>query len=131
MLNLSSQPNYGSEQYSRELSDRHISSALSAKPRLPRHISSLESFSHNQAISFSLRQAPQRCPLQQDTHPEEATNLAVNILRFQLQDSVFTEKYLANVRQNLQHRLEVAQAQENRQLATMLLEEFRELEARV
>jgi hypothetical protein len=130
MLNLSSQPNYGTEQYNRELSDRYISTQL-AKPRLPRHISSLESFSHNQENNFSLGQAPRKCPLHQNTNPEEATSLAVNILRAQLQDSVFTEKYLANVRQNLQHRLEVAQAQENRQLATILLEEFRQLETSI
>jgi len=128
MLNLSRYSNYQDDRWDDKLGDRPLSAQL-AKPRLPRHISSLESFSHNQAISFSLCQAPRKCPLPQNTHPEEATNLAVNILRSQLQDSVFTEKYLANVRHNLQHRLEVAQFEKNYHLATMLLEEFRELEA--
>jgi hypothetical protein len=128
MLNLSRYSNDQGNRWDRELSDRHIS-AQSAKPRLPRHISSLESFSHNQANNFSLRQAPRKCPLQQNTYPEEATNLAVNILRSQLQGNVLTEKYLENVRHNLQHRLEVAQSEDNCQLVTMLQEEFRQLEA--
>lgn len=135
MLNLSSSSNYQADQWNRELSDReaylegnrHVSPS-SEKPRLPRHISSLEAPSHSRAIKTHLHQAPKNCPLNQNASPVVASNQAIDMLRDQLQDTVFTEKYLENVRRNLQYRLEVAQLEENWQLVTMLQEEVRQLE---
>ncbi|MGL5834444.1 MAG: hypothetical protein ACRC1Z_14595 [Waterburya sp.] len=129
MLNLSSS-NYQADQWDRELSDRHVSHS-SEKPRLPRHISSLESFSRSRAVKSPLHQAPKKCPLNQKTFPGLTSNQAVDMLRDQLQDTVFTEKYLENVRRNLQYRLEVAQLEENCQLVTMLQEEVRQLETSI
>lgn len=130
MLNLSSNSNYQADQWDGELSDRHVA-ALSEKPRLPRHISSLESSSRTRAVKARLHQAPKKCPLNQNASPVEASNQAVDMLRYQLQDTVFAEKYLANVRRNLQYRLQIAQVEENCQLVTMLQEEVRQLEASI
>jgi hypothetical protein len=130
MLNLSSNSNYQAHQWDGELGDHHVS-ALSEKPRLPRHISSLESPNRTRAAKARLHQAPKKCPLNQNASPAEASNQAVDMLRYQLQDTVFAEKYLANVRRNLQYRLEVAQVEENCQLVTMLQEEVRQLEASI
>jgi hypothetical protein len=130
MLNLSSSSNYQADQWNRELSDRHVS-ASSAKLRLPRHISALESPNRTRAVKARLHQAPKKCPLNQNASPVEASNQAVDMLRGQLQDTIFAEKYLANVRRNLQYRLEVAQVEENCQLVTMLQEEVRQLEASI
>jgi hypothetical protein len=130
MLNLSSYSNCQNYQGDSELSDRHVSSS-SEKPRLPRHISSLESPSHSRVMKARLHQAPEKCPLNQNTSPVVASNQAVNMLRYQLQDTAFAEKYLENVRRNLQYRLEVAQVEEKCQLVTMLQEEVRQLEASI
>jgi hypothetical protein len=125
MLNLS---RYANKQAARhyELSDRLILDS-SEKIRLPRHISSLESTQHNRTIDTSQHQVAQQCALNQDTSSAEA-NMAVNILRYQLQDSAAQQKHLENLRNNLQRRLATAQTKENCQLVTMLQEEFRQLE---
>jgi hypothetical protein len=106
-------------------------SASSEKLRLPRHISSLEAPGRSRAVKACLHQAPKKCPLNQNASPVLANNQAIHMLQYQLQDTAFAEKYLENVRRNLQYRLEVAQLEENYQLVTMLQEEFRQLEASI
>lgn len=127
MLNLSPSTNYRDAPNYLELKDNLISHP-SAKIRLPRHISSLESPQHHRTTNGSMHQIAQKCPTNQDAYPAEATNLAVNILRYQLQDSMAQQKHLENLRNNLQHRLTVAQTNKNCQLVTMLQEESKQLE---
>lgn len=110
-----------------ELKDNLISNP-SAKIRLPRHISSLESPQHNRIANASKYPIAQKCQTNPDGYPAEATNLALNILRYQLQDSMAQQKHLENLRSNLQHRLTVAQTNKNCQLITMLQQESRHLE---
>jgi hypothetical protein len=127
MLNLSRSPNYREDLGDSELSDRsRLNDA--AKIRLPRHISSLESSQRHQRAKASRQQISQT-HANRNTYSAEATNLAVNILRYQLQDTFAQQKHLENWQNSLQHRLKVAQAKENYQLVTMLQEEFRQLEA--
>jgi hypothetical protein len=128
MLNLSRSPNYRDAPGDSELSDRSNLDD-SAKIRLPRHISSLESCQHHQRANASRQQISQTDFGKRNTYSAEATNLAVNILRYQLQDAFAQQKHLENWQNSLQHRLKVAQAKENHQLVTMLQEEFRQLEA--
>jgi hypothetical protein len=118
------------DQWDGELSDRHVYSS-SEKLRLPRHISSLEAPSHSRAIKARLHQAPKKCPLNQNTSLAVDSNRAIDMLRYQLQDTAFAEKYLENVRRNLQYRLEVAQLGKNCRLVTILQEEVRQLEASI
>jgi len=103
--------------------------AFAKKPSRPRHISVLESPTHSRKVCQSLFYPVRQCPLNQQGKSAEATNLAVNILRYQLQDSISQNQHLNNLRSNLQHRLEVAQAEKNERLITMLREEFQQLEA--
>jgi hypothetical protein len=127
MLNLSRSTNYRDAPNYIELKDNLISHP-SAKVRLPRHISSLESPQHNRTTNVSRHPIARKCLTNPDTYPAEATNLAVNILRYQLQDSMAKQKHLENLRNNLQHRLTIAQTNKNCQLVTMLQEESRQLE---
>jgi hypothetical protein len=128
MFNLSRSLNYRDDFSKRELSDR---SSLddSAKIRLPRHISSLESYQHHHRANTSRQQNSLTYSGNQNTYSAEATDLAVNILRYQLQDTFVQQKHLENWENSLQHRLQVARAKENHQLVTMLQEELRQLEA--
>ncbi|NJK55095.1 MAG: hypothetical protein HC939_03510 [Pleurocapsa sp. SU_5_0] len=127
MLNLSRSTNYRDAPNYLELEDNLISHP-SAKISLPRHISSLESPQHNRTTNARMHQIAQKCPTNPDAYPAAATNLAVNILRYQLQDSMAQQKHLENLRNNLQHRLAIAQTNKNCQLVTMLQEESRQLE---
>ena len=131
MLNLSRhQNNQKSKGYSEKIDLEMPQGQLKQiKPKLPRHISSIESkdyrFSTNQNKTS---QMPTACPTNLANDSSEAINLAVSILKYQLQDRASQQKHLENVRRNLQHRLEVAKAEENRKLVTILQAEFRQLE---
>ncbi|MEL6495008.1 MAG: hypothetical protein AAFQ41_07770 [Cyanobacteria bacterium J06623_7] len=93
--------------------------------RLPRHISALETTPHRPNsrphLTASLRQSSSRVT------EAEASNLAVNILTYQLKDREAQQQHLANLHSNLQHRFEVAKAAQNTQLMALLQEEFRQL----
>jgi len=128
MLNLSRSSNYSNHTFHSEIGDRENSDR--DKIRLPRHISALESPSHSVQACPSPLQAVRQCPLKQ-RQSAEATNLAVNILRFQLQDRSSQRKHLENLRSSLMRRLQAAQSAKNSQLVTMLEEEFRQLEASI
>lgn len=129
MLNLSRYSNKLSST-SRNIPISEID-AFAQKPNLPRHISVLESPTHSRKVCQSLFHTVRQCPLKQQHKSAEAINLAVNILRYQLQDSVSQSQHLNNLRSNLQHRLEVAQAEKNERLITMLRSELKQLEASI
>ena len=120
MFNLSRNSNYFNSVHA-EIGDRFN------KLRLPRHISALESPTHSQKVRRRLDLDVRQCPLMQPKNSEEASNLAVNILQYQLRDGVSQQKHLENLRSNLKHRLHVARVEANSQLVTMLQEEFRQL----
>ncbi len=128
MFNLSSHPDrQPSKRYS-ETIDLEIPSGK-REQKLPRHISCLESKNYRQ--SGHLNQAIQlrtSCLTNLAVHKAEEMNLAVNILKYQLNDHASKQKHLENVRCKLQYRLEVAKATKNSQLVSILQEEFRQLE---
>lgn len=128
MFNLSSHPDHQESKRYSETIDLEIPFEKRSQ-KLPRHISCLESKNYRQ--SGNLNQAIQirtSCSTDLAGDKTEEINLAVNILKYQLNDRVSKEKHLENVRRNLQHRLEVAKATKNCQLVTILQEEFRQLE---
>ena len=92
------------------------------KPRLPRHISSLESESYNRFYLTKI-QTLSTCPLPQSP----TSNVAWNILKYQLGDGPSQQKHLANLRSNLEHRLTVARVQGNERLIQILQAESRQL----
>ena len=126
MLNLSRSSNYFNDLPRSEIGDR-VSSDRQQKSRLPRHISALESSTHNHKVCSNLFKAVQKCPLKQQPDSNEVIN-AVKMLRYQLQDSASQRQHLENLRSNLMHRLQVAKSTNNSQLVTMLQEEFKQLE---
>lgn len=107
--------------------------ARQKKLKLPRHISSLESKARvNSCVNSNLDEINYQSVIRSanlESHPAEAIDLAVSILKYQLKDLASKQKHLENVRCNLRHRLQVAQVQGNSQLVNILQEEFRQLEA--
>ena len=105
---------------------------IQTNPKLPRHISGLSSTKHRKlGKQGQTSQMPTVCSINLDADPAETINLAVNILKYQLNDRTSKQKHVENVRRNLQHRLQVAQDSENRELVSILQEEFRQLETSV
>ena len=125
MLNLSRHSNNQDNFSDSELKDFGYQMA---KRQLPRHISSLESRKRHQAAYPNLLATPSSGNKNKAKQIEES-NLAVNILTYQLKDNAAKQKHLANLRSNLQHRFEVAKAAQDSQLMTMLQQEFKQLSA--
>lgn len=97
---------------------------LQKKPKLPRHISSLESGSYKRS-DLSKLQKVSTCPLSQEP---STSDVAWNILKYQLYDRHLKQKHLANLQSNLERRLSVARVQGNEKLVQILQEEFRQLQ---
>ena len=131
MLNLSSTGNYKIKQpHAEKIEMTMLNQEL--KPKLPRHISCLETTSYSQsARSNAAVHQPLKCPLNRDPSQREATNLAVNILKYQLKDYAAQQKHLANLLHNLKYRLQVANAKGNRELVDLLQKEFTELATKI
>ena len=98
---------------------------------LPRHMSVLETKSHRGGLGNldKRNHVPKECRLDADRQQE--TNLALDILKYQLSDRAAKQKHLENVRANLERRLKVAKAQGNRQLVHILQDEYRQLKNNV
>ena len=144
MLNLSSSRNHRIKQPHVEKIEVAILNQ-ELKPKLPRHISCLETSTYSQSIrGNSAVQQPLKCSLDKDLSRREATNLVggnapsngacstprvspVNILKNQLKAYTAQQKHLANLLNNLRYRLKVANAKGNRELVDLLQKEFTEL----
>ena len=101
------------------------------RPKLPRHILSVESQSHRgQSSTIEQINYVPRAFLVKPSQAEKAS-FALDILKYQLSDRHTQQKHLENLRCNLQHRLRVAKNQGNNQLVAILQEEFRQLETSV
>ena len=120
MIELSSGTNY-SNKYS---SDTISIAKQHKKLRLPRHISSLESRTHNRSYSSKLQTFSVCLPIFEDS---PNSNVAWSILKYQLSRPSL-QKHLANLQSNLEHRLSVARVQGNERLVQILQEEFRQLQ---
>lgn len=128
MLNLFyDQDNQPSQRYSEKIDSENFPRQVT--PKLPRHLSCLESKNYRQTGNQSkTSQLNTTCPTNLATDQLETINSAQNILKYQLSDRAAQQKHLENVRRNLQHRIEVAKAKKNHQLVRMLQEESRLLE---
>lgn len=100
-----------------------------AKPKLPRHISSIESKAHTALERWQHRA---ECSADKPNFScSQAIELAVNISRYQLRDRVSRQKHSENVRSNLERRLQVAISSGNYPLVALLQAEFEQLQAGV
>ena len=101
------------------------------RPKLPRHILSIESQSHRgQGSNIEQINYVPRTFLVKPSQAEKAS-FALDILKYQLSDRQVRQKHSENLRCNLQHRLQMAKKQGNNQLVSILQEEFRQLETSV
>lgn len=125
MLNLSSTNNYKIKQpHVEKIETTMVNQEL--KPKLPRHISCLETNTYPQsALNNEAVYQPLKCPL----NPEP--RLVVNILKYQLKDYAAQQKHLTNLLHNLKYRLQVANTKGNRELVELLQKEFTELAAKI
>lgn len=114
---------YRSEIFEREIIDRHEDIYL------PRHISAPSSQSRQEKSRWdTLRHTtPKVCQI--DTEESKKTNLALDILKYQLKDSTSQVKHLENIRTNLERRLKVAKSQGNKRLVGILQDEYKQLSA--
>ncbi len=129
MLNLSSTRNHRIKQpHVEKIGVATFNQELKSKFKLPRHISCLETntYSRSERSNSAVHQ-PLKCSLNQDLSRREATNLAVDILKYQLKDYTAQQKHLENLLNNLRYRLQVANAKGNRELVNLLQKEFTEL----
>ena len=111
-----------------ELSEVMGAEISTKRIKLPRHISSWETKSHRDLVKpGKVKQPSKTCQLNDRT---QATNLAVNILRYQLQDRHLKQKHFQDIQDNLEHRLKIAHAAGNSQLVNILQAEFKQLSAR-
>lgn len=94
--------------------------------QLPRHISVPEIKTYRGTHANQIDYIPRACPL--DNSQPAQTNLAWDLLKYQLSDRAAQQQHLANLRSNLQHRLQVAQAKGDRKLVDILQDEFQQLE---
>lgn len=98
---------------------------------LPRHMFVPETKSHRGRHNLGKidRLPPRICHI--EPAGKKNTNLAVNILKYQLSDRASQQKHLENLRRNLEHRLQVAKSQGNSQLLNLLQEEYRQLKTAI
>ncbi|MEM6610780.1 MAG: hypothetical protein AAF652_00715 [Cyanobacteria bacterium P01_C01_bin.72] len=101
------------------------------KTKLPRHISCLESPNRRRVDQAKIAATEPKSPRDKQFEQGEAINLALSILDYQLKNNAAQQKHLENLRSNLQHRWQVAKANNNSQLMAMLQKEFRHLAAGV
>jgi hypothetical protein len=104
----------------------------SHKHFFPRHIAQFESPSHR-GLKNSIPKTgmlPKICHLT-PAKADGETNLAVNILRYQLSDRAAQQNHLESVRSSLEKRLQRAKAKGDRQLISLLEDEFKQLEITV
>ncbi|MBE9047118.1 hypothetical protein IQ255_22415 [Pleurocapsales cyanobacterium LEGE 10410] len=142
MNNLSRYPNYKSGKCYTEIINTEIDRYREHK--LPRHISPQEIKSHRgeQYPSWNknssslptfnqLKDDMSKRAMMSTSHSlrrAKATNLALDILKYQLSDRQSRQKHLENTHRNLERRLQVAKARGNDWLVQILQEEFKQLE---
>jgi hypothetical protein len=128
MKNIFAQPKLRGK-YQSEIVETEITDWYS-QHNLPRYISAPETKSyqggHNLGkIDYTVRV----CHV--NAGKPTKTDLAWNILKYQLSDRASQQKHLENVRSNLEHRLQVAKTTGNNQLVNILQDEYRQLETSI
>lgn len=114
--------------YPSEIIDREIPNLRGGL--LPRHISSLASKAHSSQERLAIANRSQN-HTSTNFNRSLATDLAVNISRYQLSDRDSIQKHSQNVRSSLEHRLRVAIEQGNTQLIALLQTELKQLQTSV
>lgn len=124
MKNIPFHSNYRNHHYQSEIIETEISD-WDSNNHLPRHISTPQTKSHRGERDLgAIDYAPRVCPI--DSNPN-SDNLAVNILNYQLGDRAAQKKHVQNVCHSLKRRLLIAKSQDNKQLITVLKDEYNQL----
>ncbi len=120
-----------------EITDREITNRYQRQnfyPSYPRHISSVSVKSHRggQQMTSQNHFLPKTCQLAK-SQPAIAreTNIALEVLRYQLNDKKAKQIHLENVRRNLEKRLHAAKVSGNHHLVALLQKESQQLEMNV
>ena len=127
--------NYKPESSTLEITEAEITGTYNQqtnKYSYPRHISQLESPPHRgyrNTVSH-IASLPKICNLPA-TQGSEKVNAAVNILQYQLNDCASRQNHLNNMRRSLKRRLQIAEANGNKNLIDLLNDEFKQLKTSV
>ena len=120
------------EMTEKEISRRH--QGQNFHPSYPRHIASVSAKSHRNGrqTTHQTRFLPKTCQLEK-SQPAVAKeiNIALEVLRYQLNDKQAKQIHLENVRNNLEKRLQAAKASGNYNLVALLQKESQQLEMNV
>ena len=103
-------------------------------PNYPRHIANVSAKSHRNSrqMNHQKRFLPTTCQLEK-SQPAVAKeiNIALEVLRYQLNDKQAKQIHLENVRNNLEKRLQAAKASGDHNLVALLQKESQQLEINV
>lgn len=134
MKTLFRNSNYGYELLTLEITETEILTRDRKQTNqysLPHFRSQLETKSHRGFNNLNnlgnITFTPKVCQINLDEADEAKINAAVDISRYQLCDRKAKQRHLDSIRQNLEHRLQVAKAGGNDFLINLLNDEFKQL----
>lgn len=116
-----------------EITEREITNPYQKQksyPSFPRHIAnvSVKSHRHNQPMNHH-RSLPKTCHLvKSQPAQEKETNIALEVLQYQLNDQKAKQTHIDNLRRSLERRLQVAKMSGNYHLIALLQKESQQLE---
>ena len=117
-----------------EITEKEITNKYQRKnfyPSYPRHIASVSVKSHRSGQQMTCHNyfLPKTCQLAK-SQPAIAkqTNIALEVLRYQLNDKQAKQIHVENVRRSLERRLQAAKASGNHHLVALLQKESQQLE---
>lgn len=116
-----------------EITDREITNTYQRQkfyPSYPRHMASVSIRSHQTGrhITNSNRLLPNTCHLvKSQPKVEKETNIALEVLKYQLNDQKAKQTHFNNVRRSLEQRLQAAKISGNYHLVALLQKEFQQL----
>ena len=120
-----------------EIKEQEITNRYQGKnfyPSYPRHIASVSDKSHKHIRPITNQSCflPKTCQLIKSPPAiAKETNIALEVLRYQLNDKKAKQTHLENVRRSLEQRLQVAKASGNHYLVALLQKESQQLEMNV
>ena len=120
-----------------EITDKEINNRYQRQnfaPSYPRHITSVSVKSHRtgQQMTYQNHFLPKTCELiQSKPAVNRETHIALEVLRYQLNDKKAKQTHLENVRHSLEKRLHAAKVSGNHHLVALLQKESQQLEMNV
>ena len=120
-----------------EITEKEITNKYQGQnfyPNYPRHMASVSGKSHIHSRKMTHQSCflPETCQLTKSPPAiAKETNIALEVLRYQLNDKKAKQTHLENVRRSLEQRLQAAKASGNHHLVALLQKESQQLEMNI